>query len=150
MGFGKKNRVDLNPLHYNIGLLGESGIGKSTLMKQFCETLAPEVDDNPGYLHLDIGREDGAEAIEGINTEKVEDWRKFETVVNDIIKNKYTDPDYANLQTVIVDTYDELMAIAEPEVIRLHNKENPDKPKITSINAAFGGLVINQVHLFAA
>lgn len=139
MGFGKKNRVDLNPLHYNIGLLGESGIGKTTIIKQMCELLAPEINGAAGYLHLDIGKEDGAAAIEGINTEKVKDWRKFEAVINDIIKNKYTDPDYANLQTVVVDTYDELMRIAEPEVIRLHNKENADKPKITSINQAFGG-----------
>jgi hypothetical protein len=140
MGFGKRNRVDLNPLHYNIGLLGESGIGKTTIIKEMCEKLAPEtVDGAPGYLHLDIGKEDGAEAIEGIFTEKVKDWAKFNQIINDIVKNKYTDPDYANLQTVIVDTYDELMRIAEPEVVRLHNKENPDKPKITSINSAFGG-----------
>lgn len=140
MGFGKRNRVDLNPLHYNIGLLGESGIGKTTIIKEMCEKLAPETADGaPGYLHLDIGKEDGAEAIEGIFTEKVKDWAKFNQIINDIVKNKYTDPDYANLQTVIVDTYDELMRIAEPEVVRLHNKENPDKPKITSINSAFGG-----------
>lgn len=139
MGFGSKNRVDLNPLHYNIGLLGESGIGKTTIIKEMCEKLAPEVDGAPGYLHLDIGKEDGAEAIEGIFTEKAEDWKKFDQIISDIVKNKYTDPDYANLQTVIVDTYDELMRIAEPEVIRLHNKENPDKPKITTINSAFGG-----------
>lgn len=139
MGFGKVNRVDLNPLHYNIGLLGESGIGKTTIIKQLCEKLAPEKDGAFGYLHLDIGKEDGSEAIEGINTEKVKDWRKFDAVISDIVKNRYTDPDYANLQTVIVDTYDELMRITEPEVIRLHNKENPDKPKITSINQAFGG-----------
>lgn len=139
MGFGKKNRVDLNPLHYNIALLGQSGIGKTTIIKELCEKLAPEVNGASGYLHLDIGKEDGADAIEGINTEKVKDWRKFEAVINDIIKNRYIDPDYANLQTVIVDTYDELMRIAEPEVIRLHNKENPDKPKITSINSAYGG-----------
>ena len=139
MGFGAKNRVDLNPLHYNIGLLGESGIGKTTIIKEMCEKLAPEVNGAPGYLHLDIGKEDGAEAIEGIFTEKAEDWKKFDRIISDIVKNKYTDPDYANLQTVIVDTYDELMRIAEPEVIRLHNKENPDKPKITTINSAFGG-----------
>lgn len=139
MGFGTRNRVDLNPLHYNIALLGQSGIGKTTIIKELCERLAPEVNGAPGYLHLDIGKEDGADAIEGIFTEKIKDWRKFETVINDIIKNKYTDPDYANLQTVIVDTYDELMRLAEPEVIRLHNRENPDKPKITTINAAFGG-----------
>jgi len=137
MAFGKKNTVDLNPLHYNIGLIGESGIGKTTLIKEVCELLAPEIDDKIGYLHLDIGKEDGADAIEGIITEKVENWAKFELVINDIIKNKFTD--YPNLQTVILDTYDELISITEPQVIKLHNLEHSDKPKITSINAAFGG-----------
>lgn len=148
MAFGKKNSVDLNPLHYNIGLIGESGIGKTTIIKEVCEMLAPEVNDNIGYLHLDIGKEDGADAIEGIITEKVENWAKFETVINDIIKNKFTE--YPNLQTVILDTYDELISITEPQVIKLHNLENADKPKITSINAAFGGLVTNRAHLFVA
>lgn len=137
MAFGKKNSVDLNPLHYNIGLIGESGIGKTTLIKEVCEILAPEVDGEIGYLHLDIGKEDGADAIEGIITEKVENWNKFELVLNDIIKNKFKD--YPNLQTVVLDTYDELVGITEPQVIKLHNLENPEKPKITSINAAFGG-----------
>ena len=31
--FGKKNEINLNPLAYNIGLLGESGVGKSTIIK---------------------------------------------------------------------------------------------------------------------
>ena len=137
MAFGKKNSVDLNPLHYNIGLIGESGIGKTTLIKEVCEIPAPEVDGEIGYLHLDIGKEDGADAIEGIITEKVENWNKFELVLNDIIKNKFKD--YPNLQTVVLDTYDELVGITEPQVIKLHNLENPEKPKITSINAAFGG-----------
>lgn len=137
MAFGKKNTVDLNPLHYNIGLIGESGIGKTTIIKEVCEILAPEIEDRIGYLHLDIGKEDGADAIEGIITEKVENWAKFELVINDIIKNKFTE--YPNLQTVILDTYDELINITEPQVIKLHNLENSDKPKITSINAAFGG-----------
>lgn len=137
MAFGKKNTVDLNPLHYNIGLIGESGIGKTTLMKEVCELLAPEIDDRIGYLHLDIGKEDGADAIEGIITEKVENWAKFELVINDIIKNRFTE--YPNLQTVILDTYDELINITEPQVVKLHNLEHSDKPKINSINAAFGG-----------
>ena len=135
--FGKKNTVDLNPLHYNIGLLGESGIGKTTLMKEVCETLAPEKNGEPGYLHLDIGREDGADAIEGIFSEKVEDWNKFSDIIDDIVTNKTTD--YPNLQTVIIDTYDQLLELTEAQVIKMHNRENPDKPKITSINSAYGG-----------
>lgn len=131
--FGKKVEIDLNPLHYNIGLLGESGIGKSTIVKEVCTTLAGE----DGYLALDVGKEDGHEAIAGIVSERIEDWSKFVEVTDDIIDNKTTD--YRDLQVVIIDTYDQLFDLAEKEVIRLHNKKNSDKPKIDTINSAFGG-----------
>lgn len=131
--YGKKVEIDLNPLHYNIGLLGESGIGKSTIMKDICEKLAGE----DGYLALDVGKEDGHDAIAGIVSERIEDWAKFIEVTEDIIDNKTTD--YKDLQVVIIDTYDQLFDLAEKEVIRLHNKKNSDKPKIDTINSAFGG-----------
>lgn len=131
--YGKKVEIDLNPLHYNIGLLGESGIGKSTIMKDICEKLAGE----DGYLALDVGKEDGHDAIAGIVSERIEDWAKFIEVTDDIIDNKTTD--YKDLQVVIIDTYDQLFDLAEKEVIRLHNKKNSDKPKIDTINSAFGG-----------
>lgn len=131
--YGKKVEIDLNPLHYNIGLLGESGIGKSTIIKEICEKLAGE----DGYLALDIGKEDGHDAIAGIVSERIEDWAKFVDVTDDIIENKTTD--YKDLQVVIIDTYDQLFDLAEKEVIRLHNRKNSDKPKIDTINSAFGG-----------
>lgn len=131
--YGKKVEIDLNPLHYNIGLLGESGIGKSTIMKDICEKLAGE----DGYIALDVGKEDGHDAIAGIVSERIENWAKFIEVTDDIIDNKTTD--YKDLQVVIIDTYDQLFDLAEKEVIRLHNKRNPDKPKIDTINSAFGG-----------
>ena len=130
--FGKKNSVDLNPLHYNIALLGESGIGKTTIIKQLCEKLVGET----GYLHCNIGREDGASAIEGIVTEDIQDWAKFSEVVDDIIENKTTD--YPDLQVLILDTLDELIPLAEKEAIRLHNKKNPEKKTDTILSVAGG------------
>lgn len=130
--YGKKNEVDLNPIHYNIAILGESGIGKTTLAKEICEKLVGE----DGYLHLDIGKEDGASAIQGIVSEPVEDWNKLKDVVEDIVENKTTD--YPDLQTVIWDTYDELIIMAEKEAIRQYNRKNPDK-KADTINGAWGG-----------
>lgn len=131
--FGKKNEINLSPLSYNIGLLGESGIGKSTIMKEICEKLVGE----DGYIALNMGMEDGHEAISGIVSEDVGDWEKFIEVTDDIIDNKTTD--YKDLKVIIVDTYDQLFSIAEKEVIRLHNKRNSDKPKIDTINSAYGG-----------
>lgn len=132
--FGKKKNVSLDVLSYNIGLLGESGIGKSTIIKQMCEKLVGD----EGYIALDIGKEDGHDAIQGIVSEKIEDWAKFDEVITDIIENKQED--YPQLRTVIIDTYDELCMLAEQEVIRLHNRNRKDdSPKIDSINAAYGG-----------
>ena len=132
MAFGKKNQVKLDPLKYNLALIGESGIGKTTIIKEYCEKLAGE----DGYLFLEIGKEDGADAIEGIVYEDAPDWDKFEEIIDDIVENKTSE--YPNLRVVVVDTYDELFRIAEPEVVRMHNVENPDKP-VKSIKGAFGG-----------
>ncbi|MGF6375014.1 ABC-type oligopeptide transport system ATPase subunit [Clostridiales Family XIII bacterium PM5-7] len=129
--FGKVNDVRLDPLAYNIGILGESGIGKSTLAKEVCEKLVGK----DGYIALDIGREDGHGAIQGIVSESIPDWAKFAEVIDDIIENK--DSDYPKLKTVVIDTYDELCILAEKEAIRQHNRKS-DK-KVDTINAAWGG-----------
>jgi ABC-type oligopeptide transport system ATPase subunit len=130
--FGKKNVIKVSPLDYNLGLIGESGIGKTTLAKEVCEKLVGE----DGYMILNIGKEDGVDAIPNATYEDVPDWETFEELVDDIIENRNTD--YKDLKVLVYDTYDELMRITEPEVIRLHNKENPEK-KVKSIKAAFGG-----------
>lgn len=104
----------------------------TTIAKQMCDKLAGE----EGYIHFDIGHENGAAAIQGIVTEPIEDWAKLEEVVEDIIENKTSD--YPNLQAVIFDTLDELILLGEAEVIRLHNIKNPEK-RTDTINSAFGG-----------
>lgn len=133
--FGKKNEINLNPLAYNIGLLGEAGIGKSTIIKQVCEKLVGE----EGYISLDIGKEDGHKAISGIITESVPDWAAFAEIVDDIVENK--DSDYPNLKVIVIDTYDQLCDLAEKEALRLYNRklQGTDKPKADTINSAWGG-----------
>ena len=130
--FGKKNIIKIDPLAYNIGLIGLSGIGKSTLAKEVCEKLVGE----DGYILANCGKEDGIDAISGVIYEDIPDWDTFDEFTEDIIENKLTD--YKNLKVIIWDTLDELFNIAEPEVVRLHNREYPDKP-VKSIKAAFGG-----------
>ena len=147
MAFGKKNVIKIDPLSYNLGLIGEGGIGKTTIIKEMCEKLAGE----DGYLFAECGKEDGADAISGINYINCPAWSQdynehnnsvgFEELIDDIIENKTTD--YPNLRTLIVDTYDQLKEIAKPEVIRLHNRENPEKP-VKSIKAAFGGYMAGE------
>lgn len=147
MAYGKKNHVKIDPLAYNTLLLGESKIGKTTLIKEVCEKLAGE----DGYMFFEIGMERGADAIEGISHINCPEWSMdydeltnsvgFIDVVEDIVANKTTE--YKNLRVVVWDTYDQLITIAESESIRLWNKEcreknSPDKCA-KSINAAWGG-----------
>lgn len=142
MGYGKKNVIKIDPLNYNIGLIGESGIGKTTIIKEMCEKLVGE----DGYRFLECGKEDGADGIDGINYLNCPEWSMdydeytnsigFEDFVDDVVENKSTE--YPDLKTVVIDTYDQLIEIAKPEVIRMHNADNPEKP-VKSIKAAFGG-----------
>ena len=142
MAYGKKNHVKLDPLTYNICLLGESKVGKTTLIKEVCEKLAGD----SGYMFLECGQERGADAIEGIEYINCPEWwmdydeltnsAGFADVCDDIIENKTKD--YPNLKVVIIDTYDQLITLAEDESIRLWNRENSEK-RTKSINAAWGG-----------
>ena len=149
MAFGKKNVLSTSPLDYNLGLLGLSGIGKTTTIKEYCEILAPE---DGGYLFAECGKESGADAINGINYVNCPDWNSdydeinnavgFKTLVDDILANK--EEDYPNLRVLVVDTYDQLKDIADKETIRIYNREQAQKPngkKVDSIKAAFGGFM---------
>jgi len=147
MKYGKKNQVNLNPLNYNICVLGEAKIGKTTLMHQVCEKLVGE----DGYLFCEMGAERGADAIQGIpyvncptwsdDYDELENTIGIETLVDDIVDNKSVD--YPELKTIVIDTFDFFIELAEAESIRQYNKqcrERGDADKVVkTINAAWGG-----------
>ena len=82
MGYGKKNTIKIDPLSYNIGLIGESGIGKTTIVKEMCEKLVGE----DGYRFLECGKEDGADGINGINYLNCPEWSMdYDEETNSII-----------------------------------------------------------------
>ena len=147
MKFGRKNEIKIDPLAYNFMLIGESGIGKTTIIKEYCEKLAGD----DGYMFLETGKEDGQDAINGLNYITCDEWdgdydemsntMGFATFIDDVVENKATD--WPNLKVVVIDTLDELFAITEPEVIRMHNKENPNT-RVKSIKAAFGGFMAGE------
>lgn len=146
--FGKRNNVNLDILSYNIMLLGESGAGKTTLINDVCTKYTGSPD---AVLFLEIGSERGADAIEGINYINCPEWEMdydefdnaagFMTVCEDIIENK--SQDYPELRAVVWDTLDQLINIAEAEVIRMWNREcraagHPEKVAKT-INGCYSG-----------
>lgn len=134
--FGKKNVISEDISKYSICLLGEGGIGKTTLLHTVTDKLFGE----GSTLFLELGKEQGADAIDGILYEDVPTWKKFEEITNDIIKNKATD--YPELKLVVLDTLDQAIDIASAETIRRWNAENMSKPNytpISTLNAAYGG-----------
>ena len=80
--FGKKNKIKENLAHYNICILGESGIGKTTLMVETCQKLFGD----DGYMLLNMGKEDGIDCINGAIYEDVPNFKAFDTITQDIIK----------------------------------------------------------------
>ena len=130
--FGKKNHVKVDPFNYSLMLLGEPKIGKTTLLYEVAEKLVGE----DGYIFAELYREKGADAIEGIVAENIPTWEDWVEFVDDIVDNKTTD--YAELRVVFADTYDQYIALAEQEAIRLWNKDNPDK-RAKTLNQSWGG-----------
>lgn len=134
--YGKKVNVSTNLKDFMIGVMGPSGFGKTTLMYQVCEKeFGPE-----GYIIFDMSQEDGVEALQGANAEKVTTWKKMREVVDDIVKNKETD--YPDLKVVILDTLDAAFEAAESYTVDTYNRENVGKQgftKASSINSVEGG-----------
>lgn len=139
--YGKKNVIKIDPLAYNICLLGEPKIGKTTVVKEMLDKLVGE----DGYIFLEMAGEAGADAINGIVYEDVDEWDDLDTIISDIEDNRNTD--YINLKAIVSDTYDGWIKLAEKEAIRLWNKEHPDK-KADSIDAAWNGFQKGQAKAF--
>ncbi len=139
--YGKKNEIKLNPLAYATCLLGEPKIGKTTIIKEFCEKLVGE----NGYMFLEMNGEYGADAINDIVYEDCHEWSDVEDIVEDVIDNRTTE--YKDLQVMCMDTYDGWIKLAEDEAIRLWNTKNPDK-RADSIDAAWGGFQKGQAKAF--
>ena len=139
--YGKKNEIKIDPLKYNICLLGEPKIGKTTIIKEMCEKLAGE----EGYIFLEMAGEAGADAIDGIIYEDCDEWSDVEDIVDDIEMNKVSD--YASLKAVIIDTYDGWIKLAQERAIYLWNKDHPDK-RADSIDASWNGFQKGQQKAF--
>lgn len=134
--YGKRSTISENLNDFTICLLGEAGIGKTSTIAEACE----KEFGADGYMILDMGKEQGMEALEGYTYETCENWKKYDAVTKDIIKNK--DKDYPDLKILVIDTLDQFVEIMCPYVIDLWNKENLGKPKFEpakTMNAAWSG-----------
>lgn len=139
--FGKKNEIKISPLSYNICLLGEPKIGKTQTIKQFVEKVGGE----DSYIFLELAGEAGADAISNIIYEDVDTWDELEEIIDDIESCKTTE--YPNLKTIVMDTYDGWITLAEEQAIRLWNRSHPDK-RADSIDASWNGFQKGQKKAF--
>ena len=133
--FGRKNTVNKDLFAYNIMLLGESGVGKTSMMaevmKKFCN------DDE--YLVLQIGKEEGCKAINGLMWEQIDTWKQFTSFVDEVVKNR---EDWGSLKCVTIDTIDQLIDIATDPTIKLWNSSQMGKKDFTpatTLNQSWGG-----------
>lgn len=134
--FGKRSTISENLNDFTICLLGEAGIGKTSTIAEACE----KEFGSDGYMILDMGKEQGMEALEGYTYETCEDWKKFDEVTKDIIKNKKAD--YPDLKILVIDTLDQFVEIMTPYVLKLWNTENMGKKNFEpakTMNAAWSG-----------
>ena len=134
--YGKRSTISENLNDFTICLLGEAGIGKTSTIAEACE----KEFGAEGYMILDMGKEQGMEALEGYTYETCENWKKFDEVTKDILKNKKTD--YPDLKVLVIDTLDQFVEIMTPYVIKLWNTENMGKKNFEpakTMNAAWSG-----------
>lgn len=133
--FGKCNTVNRDMFAYNTMLLGESGCGKTTMiaevMRKFCK---PDE-----YIILQIGKEEGCKAINGLMWDQIDTWKQFVSFVDEVVKDR---EDWGTLKCVTLDTIDQLIEIATPHTIRLWNTSQMGKKDFVqadTLNQSWGG-----------
>ena len=113
--------------HY---LRGTKKVGKSTLFRD----LIVEYYGDPKYgLMIAPGNETGFKALDNLYAMEAQTWEDFCEIVDDLVLNKADN----EFKIIAIDTVDELIAIAEEKVLKIHYQRKGEKA--TSINAALGG-----------
>lgn len=129
MGLGKKHRVELDIKKYMHLIIGDKKVGKTGLTADLAKEIYGDIEK---LLIVSIGKEKAYEAIDGAIYEEPQDWTELMEIVDALVENK----DKYKFDMVSFDTIDEIIPMAEEEVIRLHTIAYKEVPK--SFNACFG------------
>ena len=136
MALGKRNVISDRVEDYNFMIIGEGGIGKTTLFYELCDRLFGDA----GYILLNIGFEDGVKALDGVIYENVLSFKDLKRYAGEIIKNKNTD--YKDLKVIVIDTLDQLIPMAQEAALEEWNTKGMSKKGFepaASIAGAWGG-----------
>ncbi len=127
----RKNQVKVDLASYIHYWRGIKKVGKTTLFRDLIDKLY-NGDLSKGLL-ISCGNENGFKALDGLFYDIAENWDEIEDITYDLIENKKDN----SFEFICFDTVDELIKIAQEEIIRLHKREKGKSP--SGFNACFGG-----------
>ena len=129
MALWKKNEVSVDIAHYRHYWRAPKKWGKTTLFANLINELYGNMDKG---LLISCGNERGYSALDSLVYVDCPEWATLMEVVDELIENK-SDNDFAILG---FDTVDELVAMAQREVVRLEYRKSGERKEF---NACLGG-----------
>ena len=126
------NRVKTDIQSLTIYLRSVKKWGKSTL---FRDLILEKYGDPEKGLLVGIGAEVGYNILDNLNVTQVESWKDLKELRKWLISEKGKEHD---IKMVAFDVVEELIPLAEAEVIRMSNAEGK---ACTTFNGAYGGLI---------
>jgi hypothetical protein len=129
MALWKKNEVSVDIAHYRHYWRAPKKWGKTTLFANLIMELYGNMDKG---LLVSCGNERGYSALDGLVYVDCPDWNSIAELADELVENK----DDNNFAILGFDTVDELVSMAQKEVIRLDFRKTGEKHEF---NACFGG-----------
>ena len=126
------NKIETNIKNLTIYIRTIKKFGKSTL---FRDTILEKYGDPERGLLIGVGSEMGYTLLDELNHTHIETWQELIELKDWLIEQKGKEH---NIEIIAFDVVDELLPIAEKEVVRLSNIDNPKK-QCKSVKGAFGG-----------
>ena len=129
MALWKKNEVSVDIAHYRHYWRAPKKWGKTTMFANLIKELYGDMDCG---LLISCGNERGYSALDSLMYVDCPDWQKLMEVVDELVENKEEN----NFKIIGMDTVDELVAMAQKEVVRLEYRKSGERKEF---NACLGG-----------
>ena len=129
MALWKKNEVSVDIAHYRHYWRAPKKWGKTTMFANLIKELYGDMDCG---LLISCGNERGYSALDSLMYVDCPDWQKLMEVIDELVENKEDN----NFKIIGIDTVDELVAMAQKEVVRLEYRKSGERKEF---NACLGG-----------
>lgn len=124
------NEIKLDMANYRHYWRGTPKVGKTTL---FRDLIIKAYGDAKHGLLISLGQEIGYKSLNDLYAHDAPEWSNFVDTVDDLVENKADN----EFKVLALDTVDELVEMAEREVMRIHRVTKGEAA--SSINASHGG-----------